>query len=142
MYFEYFFLEKIHLPDENSLVFNGSMLVKKRGRTTGDTIGNLVGDCLYVRMYSTQVHGRYYEFENCFAVKQIDINTPFFDKRDSGSGVFLIDAKDNSLKPLGIAFAFFCSKTAVCKIRSISDAFDVSMYEFDPLLMCAFITSA
>lgn len=124
-----YFLEEIHLPDEKSLQFNGSILVKKRGRTTGDTIGKLVNDGFFVRVYSTKVHGRYYEFNNCFAVKQKD-ETTFFDKGDSGSGVFLID-KDNSLKPLGIAFAFFRSKTAVCKIRQITDAFKVSVYGYE-----------
>lgn len=125
-----FFLEEIYLPDENSLQFNGSILVKKRGRTTGDTFGKLVNDCMYVRVYSTKVHGRYYEFKNCFAVKQKD-ETTFFDKGDSGSGVFLNDKKDNSLKPLGIAFAFFRSKTAFCKIRQITDSFKVSVYGYE-----------
>lgn len=129
----FFFLEEIHLPNENSLLFNGSMLVKKRGRTTGDTIGKLVGDCMYVRVYCTEIRGRYYEFENCFAVKQRD-ETKFFEKGDSGSGVFLIDEKDSSLKPLGIAFAFFRSKTAVCKIRQITNAFNVSVYEYEELM--------
>lgn len=121
-FLDFYFLEEIYLPDENSLQFNRSILVKKRGRTTGDIIGKLVNDCMYVRVYSTKVHGRYYEFKYCFAVKQKD-ETTFFHKGDSGSGVFLIDKKDNSLKPLGIAFTFFQSKTAVCKIRQITDAF-------------------
>lgn len=43
-----FLLEKIHLADENNLVFGGGMLVKKRGRTSGDTTGKLVGDCMSV----------------------------------------------------------------------------------------------
>lgn len=85
---------------------------------------------MYVRVYSTKVHGRYYEFKNCFAVKQKD-ETTCFDKGDSGSGVFLIDKKDNSLKPLGTAFTFFQSKTAVCKIRQITDAFKVSVYGYE-----------
>lgn len=130
IFFYLFFLEKIHLPDENSLQFNGSLLVKKRGRTTGDTIGKLVDDCLYICVDSTKVQGRYYVFEKCFAVKGRD-ETKFFDKGDSGSGVFLIDKKDNSLKALGIAFAFFQTKTAVCKIRQITDAFNVSVYGYE-----------
>lgn len=134
-FFYHFFLEKIQLADETNLVFNGSMTVKKRGRTTGDTTGQLVGDCLYVRVYSTQVHGRYYEFENCFAVKQMDNTKPFFQKGDSGSGVFVIDKKDNnSLKPLGVAFASYFSKTAVCKIGEITDAFNVSVYDYEELM--------
>lgn len=121
-------VQQMQLADERSLVFNGTMYVKKRGRTTGDTIGKLVGDSMFVRVYSTQVHRESYDFENCFAVKQTDDDATFFERGDSGSGVFLID-EDNSLKPLGIAFASFCSKTAVCKIRQIADAFNVSVYE-------------
>lgn len=126
-----FFSEEIHLPNENSLLFNGSMSVKKRGRTTGDTIGKLVGDCMPISVPCTKVHQRYYEFENCFVVKH-NAETIFFDKGDSGSGVFLIDENDNSLKPLGIAFAYFLSsKTAVCKIRQITNAFNVSVYGYE-----------
>lgn len=123
--------DKILLADENSLVFNGSMLVKKRGGTTGNTIGKLVGDCMCIRVYSTQAHGRYYEFENCYAVKQNDKGTAFFQKGDSGSGVFLINKEKSSSKPLGIAFALFCSKTAVCKIREITNAFNVSVMDIN-----------
>lgn len=121
----------MHLVDEESLVFDGSMLVKKRGSSTGDTIGKLAGESEYIRVYSTEIPGRYYDFENCFAVKQIDDDTKFFEGGDSGSGVFLIDTQNNSEKPLGIAFAFACSKikTYVCKIRQITNLFDVSVYD-------------
>lgn len=131
-----YFLDNTPLPeaDENHLEFNGSMSVKKRGRTTRDTTGKLVGDCMYVRVYSKQVPGRYYEFQNCFAVEQTDNSQRFFDKGDSGSGVFVIDENDKSLKPLGIAFAFYCSKTAVCKIGQITNAFNVSVYDNEQLM--------
>lgn len=103
------------------------MLVKKRGRTIGDTIGKLVDECMHVCIDS-------YVFQNCFAIEQMDIDTIFFDKGDSGSGVFVIGERDNSLKPLGIAFAFYCSKTAVCKIGQITDAFNVSVYDHEELM--------
>lgn len=135
MYYVIYILEEIalHGADENSLAFNGSVLVKKKGRTTGETFGKLVGDCLYVRVYSTEVRGRYYEFENCFSVKPKDKTTRFFEKGDSGSGVFVIE-KDNSLKPLGIAFASLFCKTAVCKIGQITNAFNVSVYDYEELM--------
>ena len=47
---------------------------------------------------------------------------------DSGSGVFVLNKKDNSLKPLGIAFARYSPLTAVCCKRKIMDAFNVSIY--------------
>lgn len=53
----------LHEADENNLEFDGSILVKKRGRTTGDTTGKLVSSCMYVCVHSTQVPGRYYEFQ-------------------------------------------------------------------------------
>lgn len=123
-----FFLEKIHLADENNLVFGGGMLVKKRGRTSGDTTGKLVGDCLYVRVYSTEVRGRYYEFENCFSVKPKDKTTSFFEKGDSGSGVFQF------FKTSRYCICFPFSKTAVCKIGQITNAFNVSVYDYEELM--------
>lgn len=124
----------LHEADENNLEFDGSILVKKRGRTTGDTTGKLVGSCMYVCVHSTQVPGRYYEFQNCFAVEDLKNGPRFFDKGDSGSGVFVIDENDRSLKPLGIAFAFYCSKTAVCKIGQITNAFNLSIYDNEQLM--------
>lgn len=108
------------------------MLVKKRGRTTGDTIGKLVEDNFSVRIYCRV--DEYYEFKNCFGVQKINNETIFFDQGDSGSGVFLIDENDSSLKPLGIAFASFYSETVVCKIGQIVDAFNVSVYECEELM--------
>lgn len=51
-------------------------------------------DYMYI-VYYTQVHGSYYEFGNCFAVKQTKRqgNAIFFNKRDSGPKVFLINIK-------------------------------------------------
>lgn len=136
MFFVIYFLDNLPLQeaDENNLEYDGSRSVTKRGRTTGDTTGKLVGDCMYVRVYSTQVPVGYYEFQNCFAVEQTDNSQRFFEKGDSGSGVFVIDDNDRSLKPLGIAFAFYCSKTAVCKIGQITNAFKVAVYDNEQLM--------
>lgn len=46
----------------------------------------------------------------------------------------MIDENDRSLKPPGIAFAFFSSKTAVCKIGQITNAFNVSVYDNKQLM--------
>lgn len=126
----------MHLADEGSLDFEGSMMVKKRGRTTGVTLGKLVDKSGNFKINSKAVIGKYYNFKNCFVVQQINENSPFFAEGDSGSGVFLIDEKDGSLKPLGIAFAFshWQSKTFVCKIEQITNAFDVSVYEDEELM--------
>lgn len=58
----------------------------------------------------------YFAFSNCYAIKESD-KGPFFKHGDSGSGVFVID--NDSLRPLGIAFAFLNSETAVCRVDKI-----------------------
>lgn len=58
----------------------------------------------------------YLAFSDCYAIKDSD-NGPFFTHGDSGSGVFVID--NDSLRPLGIAFAFLNSETAVCRVDKI-----------------------
>lgn len=45
-------------------------------------------------VYYTQMHGIYYEFGNCFAVKQTKRQgNAIFSIKDSGSKVFLINKK-------------------------------------------------
>lgn len=126
----------MRLADEDSLDFKDSMMVKKRGRTTGVTLGKLVDKSCNFKINSKAVKGKYYNFKDCFVVQQINEKSPFFAEGDSGSGVFLIDEKNGSLKPLGIAFAFshWRLKTYVCKIEQITNAFDVSVYEDKELM--------
>lgn len=128
--------EQKRLADEDSLDFKDSMMVKKRGRTTGVTLGKLVDRFCNFKINSKAVKGKYYNFKDCFVVQQINEKSPFFAEGDSGSGVFLIDEKNGSLKPLGIAFAFshWRLKTYVCKIEQITNAFDVSVYEDKELM--------
>lgn len=62
----------------------------------------------------------------CFAVE--DINEPFFNLGDSGSGVFLTE-NEQPTKPLGIAFAKYGQITVVCRIDQITKAFNLRLYE-------------
>lgn len=72
--------------------------------------------------------GGFYFFDRCFAVK--DINGPFFNLGDSGSGVFLTE-NENPTKPLGIAFAKLDLEpiTFVCRIDQVAKAFKLRLYE-------------
>lgn len=67
-------------------------------------------------------------FDRCFAVE--DINGPFFNLGDSGSGVFLTE-NENPTKPLGIAFAKLYNepKTFVCRIDQVAKALKLRLYE-------------
>lgn len=102
------------------------MEVVKTGRTTGETIGILKGDDLVCRIDESS---GYLTFFDCYYVIDKEIEDPFFRDGDSGSGVFLID-DDGKLKPLGIAFAYLFSKTAVCKIDSIVDTLDLEIVRY------------
>lgn len=72
--------------------------------------------------------GGFYLFDRCFAVR--DIEGPFFNLGDSGSGVFLTENK-HPTQPLGIAFAKLYNepKTFVCRIDQVAKAFKLRLYE-------------
>lgn len=105
------------------------MKVTKIGRTTRETIGILTGDDLVCRIDESFMSPGYLIFFDCYSVIDADKENPFFRDGDSGSGVFLKDS-DGSLKPLGIAFAYLFSKTAVCKINSIVDTLDLEIVKY------------
>lgn len=95
--------------------------VFKIGRTTGPTTGHLkrTGTSLTFKMDKAK---EFMIFKQCYSVE--GNGESFFQKGDSGSGVFVI-TNDGTLKPLGIAFAFSMSETAVCKIEKIVDKLDL-----------------
>lgn len=99
--------------------------VIKTGRTTGTTVGILNEHLLSIRINSFLSGLGYLSFFNCYAV-----DTPeFFKEGDSGSGVFLIE-KNGISKPLGIAFAFMDSCTAVCRIDTIVDVLNLTIVRY------------
>lgn len=114
------------IAEERDLTFDGSTLVTKKGRTTGQTIGILIDGSLSVCIEDQLPYGGFYYFEKCYGIE--NDQTVFFDEGDSGAGVFII-GKDNKLKPLGIAFAQLNSQTAVCNIRKTVEALNVSIYQ-------------
>ena len=104
------------------------MKVIKWGRTTEQTIGVLVQESFGVCLHDQFNYNRFLFFEDCYAIRDFQDST-FFKLGDSGSGVYLYNEHDmqNRLKPLGIAFARMKHLTAVCKIRDILEAFDISV---------------
>lgn len=91
--------------------------VIKTGRTTGTTRGKLILDSLKIRVDKSFAAIGYMTFSNCFEVIDRGFEA-FFRPGDSGSGVF-VEKENGTLQPLGIAFAYMNSQTAVCKIDAI-----------------------
>lgn len=111
------------------LNFQKEMKVTKIGRTTGETMGILTGDALSFKIDESFMSSGYLVFMDCYSVIDIESENPFFKDGDSGSGVFL-KGSDGSLKPLGIAFAYLFSETAVCKIDTIVDKLDLEIVKY------------
>lgn len=101
----------------------------KTGRTTGTTYGHLIEKSITVRVDKSFSSRGYFAFHNCYAIEDISENQPFFRKGDSGSGVYLMENRKPS-KPLGIAFAYLNSVTAVCKIGMIVDKLDLQIVRY------------
>lgn len=111
------------------MTFDGETKVTKSGRTTGTTIGDLKDDSLTFRVETFFMSRGFIAFYNCYAVENILGMNDFFKQGDSGSGVFVIE-NGQTLKPLGIAFAFLSSQTAVCKINRIINKLDLTIMRY------------
>lgn len=112
---------------DDSLLEIGTTKVIKRNKLTGDTEGLLYDDSTSVRI---RFNNHVFTFTNCYQIMDINMDKPFFQKEDSGSAVF-VQGENDTLLPLGIAFAYVPSSgsTAVCRIDEILECFNVSIYE-------------
>lgn len=88
-------------------------MVTKTGRSTGTTSGVLTQRALSVKISQLFPNKRFFTFDNCYGVEQTE-DEVFFVPGDSGAAVFVTD--NNTKTPLGIAFAFSNTYTAVCRI--------------------------
>lgn len=123
--------ETLQVANYLQLTYGGTMAVTKSGRTTGETVGSLQHYVLSVKVDKSFLSRGYFAFFNCYAIgnsKEI-----FFKEGDSGSGVSVIE-KDKTLKPLGIAFAYMKSQTAVCRIGEIVDKLDLEIVKYNASL--------
>lgn len=125
----------MQIADGRFLNYDERMRVLKRGGTTGETEGFLVDDSFSVCLDQVANDNErdecgFYFFDRCFAIDSID--RPFFERGDSGSGVFLME-RGVPTKPLGIAFAkhLISQKTAVCRIDEIVNAFNLCLYQYE-----------
>lgn len=130
----YFFPDIIPVADDKRLCFDNTWKVMKRGKESDLTTGVLHKIEPTVRI-SFPESRRYYEFRNCYSIQDETFDKTFFRLGDSGSGVFILDNNDQSIAALGIAFARGVRGhvTYVCKIKDISDEFNLSIYQDGPI---------
>lgn len=124
-------IRPISTADVSTLTFDGTTVVIKRNKLTGNTYGVLISDKLSTIVQSSENVGGFFFFENCFGVRSMNKDKPFFSKGESGSAVY-VKGKNNILMPLGIAFARQPDGvTCVCGIDKIIQAFNVSIYQVE-----------
>lgn len=117
----------MEVMDENSLIYDRSTKVLKRGIATGETNGILISNTASIAVRSESNNEYVYQFDNCYEIRS-EQSKPFFKAGDSGSAVFVHEGDE--LKPLGIAFAFDAvGTTCACRIDQIVQAFNLSIYQ-------------
>lgn len=118
----------MEVMDGNSLIYDGSTKVLKRGHVTGETHGILISNTASIAIGSESNNEYEYQFDNCYEIRSSELGEPFFTAGDSGSAVFVHEG--DKLKPLGIAFAFDAiGTTCACRIDQIVQAFNLSIYQ-------------
>ena len=134
-----FSLEQVHLQvvDESNLRFDSSVKVIKRGNVTHDTTGILLDKYFSVDIGFDKETRPSYTFKDIYRI--VDENRedakPFFEIGDSGSGVFVLSDVNQTLKPLGIAFARsqLYPVTFVCKIKHIIEEYQLAVCYNEPM---------
>lgn len=112
------------LPIAEPTSLRKTLEVTKKGKTTDVTYGHIVEIDYCAKFPHPSQNGRYYVFYRCYRIAKH--GKTFFEKGDSGSGVFLIDNENSILKPLGIGF--LKGKWAyVCKIKHVLDRFQLTI---------------
>lgn len=121
LYFSVQELPELHIVNDDDVESNRRMFVSKKGISTDTTTGLLSQNPMSIQIKDIW-------FKKCFIIN--DYKERFFEKGDSGSGVFLIDADGKRKRALGIAFGLSVSQrqTCVCDIRDIVHAFDIAFY--------------
>ncbi|XP_065939577.1 uncharacterized protein [Magallana gigas] len=119
--------EILTFAEKGELKF-GKDVVTKRGKATGTTYGYLINDTLSIKM---EISPMTYKFYNCYTIKNINDDDPFFLEGDSGSGVYILK-NEQPTKPLGIVFALPESHdvSAVCDISKIVETLGLQIVRF------------
>lgn len=125
-----FFVEQVlmEIANENDLHNFKGTLVRKKGKTTGETEGILRSNMSSVSVDNIASPARY-QFNNCYEIINRLGHPPFFKPGDSGSGVYIID-RYGKKKAVGIAFAHRLDGTTyACRIDKITHALNVTLYQ-------------
>lgn len=108
-------------------------IVLKIGRTTGRRLGLLTDERASVKI----VHDKKeYIFKNVYFVRNLLGQGHFFEKGDSGSGVFVAEGQEPG-KALGIGFAVLktLNGTYICKIADILNDLKLNLVRYNDQIL-------
>ena len=110
-------MQHVEIAEESDLTFDGNTIVihnGKRGRLL-----SLMTICV------STADGEICFFNDCYAVEPFE-DGPFFTHGDSGGAVYVFCNSNKTLKAIGMVFAQCNSMTAVCQLKPIVEAFNVT----------------
>lgn len=126
--------EILQFVDIQNLANQEMVMVTKTGKATGKTEGVLRRGALFANMCISVCKKRFY-LPGLYIVHDKDNGNPFFEKGDSGSGVFVV-GKDNKEYVLGIGIAVNVNvdgqkrETYVCKIDQIIKNLELTLVKY------------
>lgn len=123
-------MEELPVLTEDDLTPGKCIIVKKTGRTTATTLGQLVGIMDSVNKLPDSDSGLPIRLDFVYYVKDMYSDDPFFLRGDSGSGVFVLGEKIDL--PLGIAIGFSNKDKCifVCKIDKVLEDLDIDIVNY------------
>lgn len=123
-------MEELPVLTKDDLTRGTYIKVKKTGRTTGTTFGQLEGIMDSVNDIPEYDSGLPMRFNSVYYVTDINSDKPFFEPGDSGSGVFVLGEEIDL--PLGIAIGFSYEDecTFVCKIDKVLEDLDIDIVNY------------
>lgn len=123
-------METIPVMTNDDLTGGTCIEVKKTGRTTETTFGQLVCVMTSVNEPSGSGLGEPMGLKLVYGVSDMYLDEPFFERGDSGSGVFVLGEEID--RPLGIAIGFSTKDqlTFVCKIDSVLQDLDIDIVKY------------
>lgn len=112
-------MQHVEIAEESDLTFDGNTIVIHNGKR-----GRLL--CKMTICIPTADREIFF-FNDCYAVEPFE-DGPFFTLGDSGGAVYVVCNSNKTLKAIGMVFAqCTCySMTAVCQLKPIVDAFNVT----------------
>lgn len=123
-------MEKLPVLTKDDLTPGKCIIVKKTGRTTETTFGQLEGVMISVNKPPDSDFGLPIRLKLVYYVTNMYSDVPFFGSGDSGSGVFVLGEKIDL--PLGIAIGTSNEDqcTFVCKIDKVLEDLDIDIVNY------------